>query len=44
MSYKEGPMQESPLSFKIILLGDSGTLPPIADIGKTCFINQFIKN
>ena len=37
-----GISQEIPLSFKIILLGNSGSLFPNEDVGKTTFIKQYI--
>ena len=37
-----GHSQNAPLSFKIILLGDSGNLFTILDVGKTTFIRQYI--
>ena len=37
-----GISQDVPLSFKIILLGNSGNFIPYQDVGKTTFIKQYI--
>jgi GTPase SAR1 family protein len=44
MSYNDDIIQEGPLSFKVILLGDSSKTISKLGVGKTCFIRQFIDN